>query len=159
MRTPAGSQIEHVRGDRCFGAGDAQLASAAVGDGEQAADPAGDGILRHRRVRELSELLQRHLAVVDPQPARGDQMGRRVAADYEVTAFEPDKRLEFRTVAGPVRPHGRYDLEEVEGGTRLTFSLDAELSGLRKLLMGSMVQKTMDAEVSALDDLKRVLEA
>lgn len=85
-------------------------------------------------------------------------MGRRVAADYEVTVFELDKRLEFQTVAGPVRPHGRYDVEAVENGTRVTFSLDTELTGLRKLLMGSMVQKTMDSEVKALDDLKRVLE-
>ena len=86
-------------------------------------------------------------------------MGRRIAADYEVTVYEPDRRLEFQTTAGPVRPHGRYDLEAVEGGTRLTFTLDAELSGLRKLLMGSMVQKTMDAEVRAIDKLKRVLES
>ena len=50
-------------------------------------------------------------------------------------------------------------LEAVDGGTLLTFTLDAELSGLRKLLMGSMVQKTMDAEVRAIDKLKRVLES
>jgi hypothetical protein len=31
-------------------------------------------------------------------------------------------------------------------------------AGLRKLIMGSMVQGTMDAEVKALDNLKRVLE-
>ena len=86
-------------------------------------------------------------------------MGRRVAADYEVTLYEPSRRLEFQTTAGPVRPHGRYDLEAVDGGTRLTFTLDAELSGLRKLLMGSMVQKTMDSEVRALEELKRVLES
>ncbi len=85
-------------------------------------------------------------------------MGRRVAADYEVTVYEPDLRLDFQTIAGPVRPHGRYDLEAVEGGTRLTFTLDAELSGLRKMLMGSMVQRTMDSEVRALEELKHVLE-
>jgi carbon monoxide dehydrogenase subunit G len=86
-------------------------------------------------------------------------MGRRIAADYEVTVFEPNRRLDFQTMTGPARPHGRYDFESVEGGTRLTFALDAELSGLRKLLMGAAIQKTMDAEVKALDDLKRVLEA
>jgi uncharacterized protein YndB with AHSA1/START domain len=85
-------------------------------------------------------------------------MGRRIAADYVVTMFEPGRRLEFETVAGPVRPRGRYDLEPADGGTRLTFSLDAELGGLRGLLMGSQVQRTMDAEVRALDNLKRVLE-
>jgi carbon monoxide dehydrogenase subunit G len=86
-------------------------------------------------------------------------MGRRVAADYEVTVFEPPRRLDFQTVTGPARPHGRYDLEPVDGGTRLTFSLDATLGGLQRLLMGSMVQRTMDAEVRMLDNAKRVLEA
>ena len=86
-------------------------------------------------------------------------MGRRVAADYEVTTFEPGRRIEFQTTAGPVRPHGRYDFEAVDGGTRLTFSLTAEVTGLKKLLMGATVQRTMDGEVRALDNVKRILEA
>lgn len=92
------------------------------------------------------------------QGAKGP-MGRRVAADYEVTVFEPPRRLEFQAVTGPARPHGRYDLEPVDGGTRLTFSLDATLGGLQRLLMGSMVQRTMDSEVRTLDNVKRILEA
>jgi len=86
-------------------------------------------------------------------------LGRRIAADYEITVFEPNRRLEFKTITGPARPHGRFDFEPVDGGTRLTFALDAQLTGLRKLLMGSMVQKTMDGEVKNLDNLKRVVEA
>jgi uncharacterized membrane protein len=86
-------------------------------------------------------------------------MGRRVAADYEITAFEPNRLIEFRTTAGPVRPHGRYEFEAADGGTRLSFSLQAEVSGLKKLLMGSMVKRTMDGEVRALDKVKRNLEA
>lgn len=86
-------------------------------------------------------------------------MGRRIAADYEITRSEPSLLLEIQTTTGPVRPHGRYDLEAVDGGTRLSFALDAELSGLRKLLLGSMVQNTMDSEVATLDALKRNLEA
>lgn len=85
-------------------------------------------------------------------------MNRRVAADYEITSYEPNARIEFQTVAGPVRPHGRYDFEAADGGTRLSFSLDAQLTGIRKLLMASPVQKTMDVEVRSLDRLKRVLE-
>lgn len=86
-------------------------------------------------------------------------MGRRIAADYEITVLEPNRRLEFQTITGPARPHGRYDFEAVDGSTRLTFSLAAQLNGLRKLLMGGAVQKTMDSEVRALDNLKRVLES
>lgn len=91
------------------------------------------------------------------QGVRGP-MSRRIRADYEITVFEPNERLEFRTIAGPARPHGRYDFAAADGGTRLTFSLDAELTGIRRLLMAGVVQRTMDAEVRALDNLKRVLE-
>ena len=86
-------------------------------------------------------------------------MGRRIAADYRVVTFEPNRLLAFETIAGPVRPRGRFEFEPQDGGTRLTFSLEAELSGLRNLLMGSMVARTMESEVAAIESLKRVLEA
>jgi uncharacterized protein YndB with AHSA1/START domain len=92
------------------------------------------------------------------QGVRGP-VGRRIAADYEITTYEPNRRIEFQTTAGPVRPHGRYDFEALDGGTRLTFTLEAQLTGLRQVLMGSMVQRTMDAEVEAIDNVKRILEA
>lgn len=85
--------------------------------------------------------------------------GRRIDADYRITAYEPDRRLDFAAIAGPVRPTGSYTFEETAGGTRLTFALDAELGGFKKLLMGGAVQKTMDAEVAATERLKSVLEA
>ena len=86
-------------------------------------------------------------------------MGRRITADYEITAYEPNRAIEFQTTAGPARPHGRYELAADNGGTNVTFSLDAELGGVRKLLMGAAVQRTMEIEMRALDRLKAVLEA
>jgi len=91
------------------------------------------------------------------QGVRGP-MGRMISADYEVTACEPNAHLEFQTVTGPARPHGRYDLEPVDGSTRLTFALDAKVGGLAGLFMSGMVQKTMDSEVKAIERLKTVLE-
>jgi uncharacterized membrane protein len=85
--------------------------------------------------------------------------GRRVAADYEITAYEPGRRLGFRATAGPVRPTGEYRLEPTPDGTRLTFSLAAELSFIKRLVMAGAVQKSMDAEVAATERLKQVLEA
>lgn len=84
--------------------------------------------------------------------------GRRIAADYEVTALEPDRRLAFRTIAGPVRPEGEFELEPMGGATILTFRLRAELSGWRRLLLGRAVQASMDAEMAALDRLRDLLE-
>ena len=85
--------------------------------------------------------------------------GRRIDADYEVTEWEPGRRMVFRAIAGPVRPTGEYRLAAEDGGTRLSFSLEAQLSGLKKVLMGGAVQSTMEAEMAALDRLKAVLES
>lgn len=83
------------------------------------------------------------LGAIYRQGVRGPG-GRRIAADYEITAFEPDRRLAFRAIAGPVRPTGEYRLEDLGGETRLTFSLTADLPLLPRLLMGRAVQKSMD---------------
>jgi hypothetical protein len=85
-------------------------------------------------------------------------MGRRISADFMYTAFEPNRLLEFQTISGPVRPRGRYEFDSVGEGTRLTFWLEAQLVGLKKLLMESRVAKTMASEVEALDKLKEALE-
>jgi uncharacterized protein YndB with AHSA1/START domain len=92
------------------------------------------------------------------QGVRGP-MGRRIAADYEITALEPNRRLEFKAIAGPVRPTGGYTLEETSDGTAVTFRLDEPLSGWKRFVFGRQVQQTMDAEMQALDRLKSVLEA
>lgn len=85
--------------------------------------------------------------------------GRRVDADYRITTYEPNTRLAFEAIAGPVRPKGEYLLEQAEDGTRLDFALETELTGIKKLLMAGAVQRTMDAEVQATERLKSVLEA
>ena len=108
--------------------------------------------------------------VMDIRKVSGDGVGavyiqgvagpgdRRIAADYRVTQVEPDRLLAFETVAGPVRPSGRFDFEPAPDGTKLTFSLDTELAGLKKLFMGKMVAKTMDTEVRNIENIKELLE-
>jgi uncharacterized protein YndB with AHSA1/START domain len=83
--------------------------------------------------------------------------GRRIEADVEITEFVPDQRIAFRTTKGPVRPTGSYDLRPTDHGTELTFHLAANLGGLKKL-MTPMVSRTMKTEVTAIDELKRILE-
>jgi uncharacterized membrane protein len=85
-------------------------------------------------------------------------MRKRIDADFEVIAYQPDTLLAFRTLAGPVRPEGSYRFEEADGGTRVTFSLNANLRGAQKL-MAPIVGKSMRNQVAALNDLKRVLES
>lgn len=85
--------------------------------------------------------------------------GRRIPADYQVTAFEPDRRIAFRAIAGPVRPTGEFRFTPDGDGTRVDFALDATLTGWKRLLMGRAVQSTMEAEMRTLETLKTLLEA
>jgi carbon monoxide dehydrogenase subunit G len=84
--------------------------------------------------------------------------GRSISADVEITDSRPNELIAFRATSGPVRPRGRYVLSPEGDGTRVRFELEAELGGLKRL-MAPMVQKTMNSEVAALANLKRVLEA
>ena len=109
-------------------------------------------------------------AVIDVSKASGEGVGavyrqvvrgpggRAVGADYEITALEQDRRITFRTIAGPVRPEGEFALEPMGDATILTFTLDAKLSGWKRLLLGGLVQSTMNAEMAALTQLQEVLE-
>jgi carbon monoxide dehydrogenase subunit G len=85
-------------------------------------------------------------------------LGKRIDADFEITAYHDGSHIAFRTLGGPVRPEGSYLFEDANGGTRVTFSLSADLRGPQKLLT-PMVAKSMRRQVEALANLKRVLES
>jgi uncharacterized membrane protein len=84
--------------------------------------------------------------------------GRRIVADIEITELSPGETIAFQTVAGPVRPRGRYVLAAAGDRTRVRFELEADVHGFKRL-MAPMVQKTMNREVGQLARLKDVLEA
>jgi uncharacterized membrane protein len=85
--------------------------------------------------------------------------GRGIAADIEVTAYEPPTRYAFQVVAGPARPRGEFRFSPSGSGTQVAFSLSADLGGWKKLLLSGPVQGSMDGEMRALDTAKRLLEA
>ena len=86
-------------------------------------------------------------------------MGRGIAADTAVTAYEPPTHYAFQVVAGPARPRGEFRFSPSGAGTAVSFSLDAELSGIKKLLLSRPVQRSMDGEMAGLDRAKQVIEA
>jgi len=58
--------------------------------------------------------------------------GRGIPADMEVTAYEPPTRDAFKVTAGPARPVGEYRFTTSGNTTEVTFTLRAELSGIKK---------------------------
>jgi uncharacterized protein YndB with AHSA1/START domain len=85
--------------------------------------------------------------------------GRGTPADLVVTDFESPAVYAFRVTAGPVRPVGQFRFSAKDGSTEVTFSLQAHLSGLKKLLMSRAVQSSIDAEMASLDTAKKLLES
>lgn len=84
--------------------------------------------------------------------------GRSINADIEITEYAVPTRYAFKTVGGPVRPEGGYTFEQTVTGTKVMFTLDAELTGLKKFFMSGPVQKSMLGEVSGLEKAKALLE-
>ena len=84
--------------------------------------------------------------------------GRGLAADLEVTAYDPTRRYGFQVVAGPARPRGEFVVAPAASGSSVTFSLNADLGGWKRLLMSRPVQASMDGEMAGLDDAKAILE-
>ena len=84
--------------------------------------------------------------------------GRGIAADIEVTAYEPSTHYGFQVVAGPARPRGEFRFTPSGSGTQVRFALETQLTGLKKLLMAKPVQSSMNGEVAALATAKSLLE-
>ncbi len=75
-----------------------------------------------------------------------------------MTGYEPPTRYAFRVIAGPARPVGEFRIAPSGSGSEVSFSLSAELGGLKSLFMGGAVQRSMDGEMAALDTAKRLIE-
>jgi uncharacterized membrane protein len=85
--------------------------------------------------------------------------GRTVSADVELTVFDPDERIGFRSVTGPAPLEGSFTFRAAGGGTAVTFTLHSELTGVKRLLMAKQLQQAMDGEMSYLDNAKVILES
>jgi uncharacterized membrane protein len=129
----------------------AEVVFAYVADGERCPE-------WRRGVLDIERISGEGVGAVYRQGVAGP-LGRRLAADYRITEYEPGRLIEFETTAGPARPRGRYEFMDVPEGTRLTFMLSADLTGLGRLFVSRAVQRTMEAEVQAIERIKQILEA
>jgi carbon monoxide dehydrogenase subunit G len=120
------------------------------------ADPANDRAWRPH-VKEISANGPAAVGSTIHQVVEGPG-GRGIAADIEITAFDPPTRYAFRVIAGPARPIGEFRFAPSGAGTAVTFSLRAELGMLKGLILSRPVQRSMDGEMAALDQAKRLIE-
>lgn len=123
------------------------------------ADVSNDPKWRGRGVKEISlEGEMRQGAHVHQKIAAGP-FGAAVKADMDVVVYQPTTALGFQVTTGPLRPRVDFSFVPADTGTTVSFSITAPLTGIKKAVMGKMVEKNMAHEAAALDEAKRLLEA
>jgi uncharacterized protein YndB with AHSA1/START domain len=81
---------------------------------------------------------------------------RRLEADNEYVAYEPNKLIAFRTTSGPVRLEASYLFEATAAGTRITSRIEMDASGFMSLaepLIAAGLKREMKAASRVLKEL------
>ena len=89
----------------------------------------------------------------------GRFLGRRIEVVNEVSAFEQNASFAFRTISGPIKSHNTLTFESIEGGTRVTESIDAELGGFFGLADPLVARMAGRQFATNLGNMKDLLEA
>jgi len=83
-------------------------------------------------------------------------LGRRFESTNEITEYELNRKVGFRSTSGPIRYDGSYTFESVEGGTKFTWATRAETQGFFKItdaIGARMYKRQVDANLKNLKDL------
>jgi hypothetical protein len=83
---------------------------------------------------------------------------RRSEETLEITELQPGKHLAVRGDLGPFTGTLTYDLEDIEGSTRLTNTADLEGRGIMKIAAPIAGARVRNAVAQNLQTLKGVLE-
>ena len=85
-------------------------------------------------------------------------MGKETVTTWQVTEFEPNQKMTFKVISGPMPFEGMFVFETVDGGTRLVYKVQAKTSGFSRLfdpLVARFVKSQGEKQMFA---LKRALE-
>jgi uncharacterized membrane protein len=86
--------------------------------------------------------------------------GQSVTSKFEITEFEPNRKISFEgEAAGPAKPKGSFLFETVPGGTKLTLCPRPEFRGFFRLLEPIMAGYIRKQNEDHLGNLKRLLES
>lgn len=82
--------------------------------------------------------------------------GRKMEASNEYVAYEPNRKITFKSASGPVRFEASYLFESTAGGTKLTSRIEMQAAGIFGLvgpLIAAGLRREMTAAFGALKDL------
>lgn len=76
----------------------------------------------------------------------------------EITGLEPNRRIEFTTRTGPLKPTTTYLFEPAPGGTRFTRHVDIPTQGVFRVMSPLMRRSAQKRNDRFVENLKRLLE-
>lgn len=88
----------------------------------------------------------------------GEMLGRRIAGEMQVMAFEPNTKYGFQMQAGPMQVNVTLTFKTVGTGTKLSLNAQGNPGGLFKLAEGVMAGRVKSMMEENLARLKSVLE-
>lgn len=86
-------------------------------------------------------------------------LGRNMETAFTITDYEPDSKLGFKSTSGPIPMRAYYTLDGSGEGTKVTMTVEAELTGIFKMtepLVVHTAKRQMDTDIAK---LKEILEA
>lgn len=83
-------------------------------------------------------------------------LGRRIENGYEVTEYEPNRKVSMKATSGSIPADVALTFEPAEGGTRVVLGVEADAGGVFKLaepLLARIMSRQQDANFANLKDL------
>jgi hypothetical protein len=94
------------------------------------------------------------------EESESQYFGQRVKSTFEVSVYEPNRKIEYKTTSGPFHAVASYDFASLaDGGTKVDFLIELEGASFFKIaepILGRMTQRQWDTNTTM---LKEILEA
>jgi uncharacterized membrane protein len=86
-------------------------------------------------------------------------LGRRIELPFELTEYELNQKIGFKSISGPMPVEGSYTFEPVADATKVTFTLAGEPGGFFRLAEPIVARTTRRQWETNLANLKDLLES
>ena len=83
-------------------------------------------------------------------------LGQKIESTYEVTAFEPNRKMGFKSISGPIPVQGEIAMEPGSNGTEVSIMFKADPGGLFKMagpIFGRVAKQQWESNLATLKDL------
>jgi hypothetical protein len=92
----------------------------------------------------------------------GHLMGHRIQSTFEVIEYEPNRIYGFKSLSGPLRSQTSYTFEMINGGTRMTISMQAlvvDFFQMDERILGKKIKKQLKENLMLLKDILEAKQA